>query len=121
MIDFSKINSIERIIISRPRKRSAVCPIASTPIIEEGFEPEQATLLLILKKGGGKKVTIKSARQKSEIIVYLTDHIPAKSADIAELLGVKSTRVKQLLRELQDEGIVVTEGGNRNRIYKLKS
>ncbi len=33
------------------------------------------------------------------IVAYLTDHISEKSADIAELLGVKSTRVKQLLKE----------------------
>ncbi len=91
------------------------------PKIEEGFEPERTTLSLFIKKSDDKKVTIKSAKQKNEIVIYLTDHISAKSADIAELLGVKSTRVKQLLKELQDEGIVATEGSNRDRIYKLKS
>ena len=35
-------------------------------------------------------------------------------------LGVKSTRVKQLLKELLDEGVVVAEGNNKNRVYKLK-
>ncbi|MDO4853776.1 MAG: AAA family ATPase, partial [Clostridia bacterium] len=68
-----------------------------------------------------KKATIKSARQKEEIIAYLTDHISARSADIAALLGVKSTRAKKLLSELTAEEIVVAEGGNRNRTYKLKS
>ena len=71
-------------------------------------------------KSDGKKVTIKSARQKEEIITYLTDHISARSADIAELLGVKSTRAKQLLKGLLDEGVVIAEGGNKNRVYKLK-
>ena len=87
-------------------------------------------MTLLFSKGGdkkaamksdGKKVTIKSARQKEEIITYLTDHISARSADIAELLGVKSTRAKKLLSELTAEEIVVAEGGNRNRIYKLKA
>ena len=45
----------------------------------------------------------------------------AKSADIAELLDVKSTRVKKLLSELIAEGTVVAEGSNRNRTYRLKS
>ena len=72
-------------------------------------------------KSGDKKSTIKSVRQKEEIITYLTDHISARSADIAELLGVKSTRAKKLLSELTEEEIVVAEGGNRNRTYKLKS
>ena len=68
-----------------------------------------------------KKETIKAVKQKNEIILYLTDHASAKSADIAELLDVKSTRVKKLLSELISEGVVVAEGGNRNRTYKLKS
>ena len=71
-------------------------------------------------KSDDKKVTIKTARQKNEIIMYLTDHASAKNADIAELLGVKSTRIKQLLKELLDEDVIVAEGSNKNRVYKLK-
>ena len=102
----------------------------TTPEITEQLEPERTTLTLLFSKGddkkatiksGDKKATIKSARQKEEIIAYLTDHISARSADIAELLGVKSTRAKKLLSELTAEEIVVAEGGNRNRTYKLKS
>ena len=102
----------------------------TTPEITEQLEPERATLTLLFSKGDDKKaaiksddkkMTIKSARQKEEIITYLTDHISAKSADVAELLGVKSTRAKKLLSELTEEEIVVAEGGNRNRTYKLKS
>ena len=87
-------------------------------------------MTLLFSKGGdkkaamksdGKKVTIKSARQKEEIITYLTDHISVISADIAELLGVKSTRVKKLLSERTAEEIVVAEGGNRNKTYKLNA
>ena len=66
-------------------------------------------------------MTIKSVRQKEEIITYLTDHVSAKSSDIAELLGVKSMRAKKLLSELIAEETVVAEGGNRNRAYRLKS
>ena len=66
-------------------------------------------------------MTIKAARQKNEIIDYLTDHISAKSTDFAELLGVKSTRVKQILKEMLDEGTIVADGSNRNRTYRLKS
>ena len=102
----------------------------AAPEITEQLEPERTVLtLLFSKKGdkkatiksGDKKVTIKSARQKEEIIAYLTDHVSAKSSDIAELLGVKSTRAKKLLSELIAEETVVAEGGNRNRTYRLKS
>ena len=102
----------------------------TTPEITEQLEPERTTLTLLFSKGDDKKATIKSddkktaiksAQQKEEIIAYLTDHISARSADIAELLGVKSTRAKQLLSELTAEEIVVAKGGNRNRTYQLKS
>ena len=102
----------------------------TTPEITEQLEPERTTLTLLFSKSDDKKTaiksddkktTIKSARQKEEIIAYLTDHISARSADIAELLGVKSTRAKKLLSELTAEDIVVAEGGNRNRTYKLKA
>ena len=66
-------------------------------------------------------MTTKSARHKEEIITYLTDHISVISADIAELLGVKSTRAKKLLSERTAEEIVVAEGGNRNKTYKLNA
>ena len=66
-------------------------------------------------------MTTKSARQKEEIITYLTDHISVISADIAELLGVKSTRAKKLLSERTAEELVVAEGGNRNKTYKLNA
>ena len=101
----------------------------TAPVISENFDPDRIMLSLTFKKSDDKKatiksddkkVTIKSARQKNEIITYLTDHISAKNIDIAELLGVKSTRVKQLLKELLDEGVVVAEGSNKNRVYKLK-
>jgi len=102
----------------------------TTPDITEQLEPERTTLTLLFSKSDDKKTAIKSddkktaiktARQKNEIITYLTDHISARSADIAELLGVKSTRAKKLLSELTTEGIVVAEGGNRNRTYKLRA
>ena len=102
----------------------------AAPEITEQLEPERTTLTLLFSKSDDKKVTIKSddkkktiksMRQKEEIINYLTDHISAKNSDIAELLGVKSTRVKKLLSELIAEGVVVAEGGNRNRTYKLKA
>lgn len=54
------------------------------------------------------------------MINYLLNNETAKNSDFAELLGVKSTRVKQLLKELVDAEMVVAEGGNRNRSYRLK-
>lgn len=112
------------------------------PTIKEEFEPERITLMLpfheimlrsdikkatiksddkkVTIKSDDKKVTIKTAQQKREIVSYLTNHLSAQNSDIAAILGVKSTRVKQLLQELIADGIVVAEGEKRKRRYRLK-
>lgn len=55
------------------------------------------------------------------IITYLTDHSVANAAEIARAAGLKSSRIRDYLTFLINEGTVVAEGGNRNRIYRLKS
>ena len=42
------------------------------------------------------------------------------SAQLVNLLNLKPTRVKELLSEMIADGIIVAEGANRNRVYKLK-
>ena len=37
------------------------------------------------------------------------------------MLGVKDARARRILSEMIIEESIVTEGGNRNRIYKLKA
>lgn len=37
------------------------------------------------------------------------------------MLGVKDARTRRMLGEMIIEETIVTEGGNRNRIYKLKA
>ena len=63
----------------------------------------------------------KPKRQKEIIIEYLTDNPSASSAMLAELLGLKLTRTREILRGMVNAGIIVSEGQNKNRIYRLKS
>ena len=42
------------------------------------------------------------------------------SKELGEILGVKDSRTKTILRKMVDEGLIMTEGNNRNRKYKLK-
>ena len=58
---------------------------------------------------------------KETIIAYLTDHTDAKAASIPENIGLKPSRTRDYLNELVAEGVVVAQGGNRNRNYRLKS
>ena len=105
-----------------------------TPTLTEQFEPERSTLTLSIEKvaikSGDKKVaiksgdksdTIKTSIQKNQIVRYLTDHAEAKSSEISTLLEISLSRVKVILSEMIVDGIVVAEGNNRNRRYRLKS
>lgn len=100
------------------------------PVITESFEPDRITLSLLISESSDKKVAIKSSDkssktkssiQKQAITGYLTEHTVAKTSEIAELLGVKDARARRLLAEMIDEGVLASEGENRNRIYKLKA
>jgi len=58
--------------------------------------------------------------QKEVIIQYLTEKVTVKAVELEELLGVKKSRARKLLSELLEDDIILAEGANRNRIYKLK-
>lgn len=58
---------------------------------------------------------------KETIIVDLTDHAEAKDSTVAEYIGLKSSHTRDYLNELLVEGIVIADGSNRNRTYRLKT
>ena len=106
------------------------------PVLSESYDPDRITLSLAIEKASDRKVGIKSndkkvgtkgndkriaSGQKRAIISYLTDHIQATSSELSILLGVGQERTRKILRELVAEEIIVTEGANRNRVYKLKA
>ena len=90
------------------------------PAVTEQLEPERTILTLPFEKIGDKKSAI-NAKMKETIIAYLTDNPEAKASSIAEYIGLKSSRTRDYLNELIAEGIVVAEGSNRNRTYRLKA
>ena len=100
------------------------------PTISQQMNPDRTSLTLVLspmsadvsaiKIGDKNKTAIKSVK-KQLIIEYLTDHPAAKSAEIATFVSLKPSRVRDYLKELMAEDIVVAEGGNRNRTYRLKA
>ncbi|MDR1574237.1 MAG: hypothetical protein LBS24_08000, partial [Clostridiales Family XIII bacterium] len=101
-----------------------------TPILEEGFNPCRTVLSLVLSPQNSEKVAIKSGdkekpaiseAKKQAIIEYLASHTFCKSGELSALLSVNASRTKVYLRELIAEGIVIAEGANRNRTYRLKS
>ena len=93
------------------------------PVIEEQFDPDRTLLILSFDKKQAIKTsdTTIYSRQKHSVIEYLTREIKADCKTIAELLGISSPRARAVLTKMVKEEIVVTEGSNRNRTYKLKS
>jgi predicted HTH transcriptional regulator len=109
------------------------------PVLEEQFNPDRTILSLALSPQESKKVAIKSGdktkvaiksgdkvkvaiskAKKQAIIDYLSGHDVCKASEISALLEVNTSRTKVYLKELITDGIVISEGGNRNRTYRLK-
>ncbi len=43
-----------------------------------------------------------------------------KASDVAKAINLKPSRTRDYLGELVKDGLIIAEGSNRNRIYKLK-
>ena len=97
------------------------------PTITQSFDPDRTTLSLVFIKTSDKKEAIKKTssrigeRQKNTVIDYLTENVSAKVSDIAGILDVSAPRARAILSKLIDEDIVIAEGGNKNRVYKLNA
>ena len=68
------------------------------------------------------KMMIKSESDDKRTIIlnFIRKNGEVKTEDIATFVGLGTTRVKVLLYELLEEGLIERIGGNRNRTYKIK-
>ena len=97
------------------------------PVIEERFDPDRTVLSLSFKKNGDKKAAIKNGDKKvtkktqlqyDKILGFMEDGKEYGIWDFCELLGLKESRTKDILKGLSDYIEVI--GGNRDRRYKKK-
>ena len=98
------------------------------PTFVQSFEPDRTMLSLVLSPTIGDKSAIKTGdnlmtkeAKKQFIIDYITEHPMVRTSEIAEIAHLKASRARDYLSELVSEGILVAEGANRNRTYRLKS
>lgn len=75
-----------------------------------------------IKYGSDDKMMIKSESDDKRTIIlnFIRKNGEVKTEDIATFVGLGTTRVKVLLYELLEEGLIERIGGNRNRTYKIK-
>ena len=97
------------------------------PVIEERFDPDRTVLSLSFKKSGDKKVAIKSGDKKitkktqmqcDKILEFMEYGKEYSIWDFCELLGLKESRTKEILKGLSDYIEII--GSNRNRRYRKK-
>ena len=102
------------------------------PVIEERFDPDRTILTLefvdktnkekAAKKSGEektakKKITNKTKEKMIKIKEYLSENKEAKTKDIAEYIGLKHSRTREILSQMDS---VESIGTNTNRKYRLK-
>ena len=101
------------------------------PAIEETYGPDRTVLTLSFRKkatiknddkkatikSGDKKVTAKKKALQDKIREFLRSNGESKTIIIAEAIGMKTTRTKELIHEMPD---IEALGNNRNRTYRLK-
>ena len=102
------------------------------PMIEERFDPDRTVLSLSFVKkqtkktsdkkaaikSGDKKVTKKTQMQYDKILDFMEEGKEYGIWDFCELLGLKESRTKDILKGLSDQIEII--GGNRDRRYKKK-
>ena len=104
------------------------------PEIEERFDPDRTVLShpfvkkvpeksdekKVPKKSAGKKVTKKTQEQYDKILAFMKPDIWYKTNDLVEVLGVKETRIKELLRALVGDEKLEDDGATKGKRYKKR-
>ena len=102
------------------------------PEIEERFDPDRTILTLSFakkapkksdekkatKKNDGKKVTKKRQEQYEKILTFMQPGVWYKASDLMNVLGVKETRTKELLRALIADEKLVDDGATKGKTYR---
>ena len=65
--------------------------------------------------------TIENNSKKQRVIEYISNHPNTGTSEIAVAVGLKNSRARDYLSELTKEGVIIAEGANRNRTYRLKT
>ncbi len=103
------------------------------PVIEEIFDPDRTILCLSFvkkqtkktvgrnkatEKSDRKKVTKKTQEQYEKILSFMEPDKWYKANDLMDVLGIKATRTKTLLRELVAEDKIKDDGATKGKRYK---
>ena len=95
------------------------------PIIEERFDPDRTVLSLpfvkkATEKSDRKTITKKSEIQIQSILEYMDDERWYKANELTEVLGLKDTRTKELLRKMVAIDLLEDNGATKGKTYRKR-
>lgn len=93
------------------------------PIIEERFDPDRTVLTLsflgkVAKKSGEKIVTKKTQEKYDTILNAMQPDQWYKASEFESIVGVKESRVKVLLKDMTEQGLIESTGRTKGKKYK---
>ena len=83
------------------------------PEIEERFDPDRTILTLSFIKSDEKR-----QEQYEKILTFMQPDVWYKASDLMNVLGVRETRTKELLRALITDEKLVDDGATKGKRYK---
>lgn len=93
--------------------------VSMDKLVQMGYgEIKKKTLKKPTIKTDDKKIT-KSDKQQKVILKYMKTDKEYRLQDFCELLGLKETRTKEILKPLILDGKLLVIGKNKDRRYKL--
>lgn len=63
-------------------------------------------------------MTKKTQDQYDALISFMQDGYEYPLSDLSEVLGVKETRTKQIIKELIEQNLIISTDSNKGRKYK---
>jgi predicted HTH transcriptional regulator len=70
------------------------------------------------KKSGEKKVTKKTQEKYDAILNYMQPNKWYKASEFESVAGVKESRMKELLKDMVEQGLIESSGVTKGKMYR---
>ena len=80
--------------------------------------PEKSGEKKVAKKSGEKKVTKKTQEKYDAILNAMQPDKWYKASEFEDVAGVKESRIKVLLKDMTEQGLIESIGSTKGKMYK---
>jgi predicted HTH transcriptional regulator len=88
------------------------------PVIEERFDPDRTVLALSFKKKVAEKSDEKNAGKNESILSAMQSDKWYKASEFEVVVGVKESRIKVLLKDMTEQGLIQSTGSTKGKMYR---